>query len=146
MPASILLGCIIIAISLYLGLKTDDRKIKDEGDAVYAEREPPREPATQLSRSEVEARAREALEKTRPLMLEKCWEPAIKENPEPKTSEFIYDMTFDGKTGKAISRGVNEIREKSRADVGTCLRELPMDYVIEPPGHNVRIEIAFTLP
>ena len=166
-PGAILLGCIIIAAALFLGLKsenTDRSPDEDVSDinssernvgksgagAPVAEQAPgsaPDEPEPEvLPQAKVDSLAKEALEKTRQLMLERCWEPAIKENPEPKTSEFIYDMTFDGRTGKAISRGVNEIREKSRTDVGVCLRELPMDYVIEPPGKNTRVEFSFTLP
>lgn len=163
-PGAILLGCIFIAVALYLGLtsgaSTEPRRAdaeenlgedtratgpRSEGTPGVAASPPQPEP-TRMQQSEVEALARQALEKTRALMLSKCWEPAVKENPEPSVAEYFYDMTFDGRTGKALGRGISEPREKSRGDVGQCLRELPMDYTIEPPGYNARVGITITLP
>lgn len=152
-PLAILLGSSIIAVGLYLGLRSGEQQPADNtttGDVNNGEQrvDAPAAPAPKprMPRAEVQAQAIAAVEQTRPLMLEKCWEPLIKKNPEPKFTEFFFDLTFDGKTGKAIGRAINEERGKSREDVGVCLRGLPMDYVIEPPGKNTRVEFSFTLP
>jgi len=151
-PGAILLGCIVIAVAVYLGLSgrgaEPEVEIRSSGQpAAEATPEPPREVAPKASQFEVDAAARAALEKTRPLMLEKCWGPAVKENPEPGTSEYRFDVSFDEKTGKVNARGVSEVRGKpSRPDVARCLRELPMEYEIAPPGYNARVELRFTLP
>ena len=166
-PGSILVGSALVAISLYLGLSHTVAERRDGGDAAAAATagDPvpraapgdrsvagpsrPGEPQIgfQVGRAEIEAQAKQALEKARPLMLERCWKPAIAASPEPGTSEYLYDVTFDGTTGKAIGRGISEQRDKpSRPDVAQCLRGLPMDYEIAPPGVNTRVEIRLTLP
>jgi hypothetical protein len=97
-------------------------------------------------RAKVEASAAKAFEAERAKFKETCWDPVVKEKPEPKTSKFVFNVTFDGATGKELSRGVNELRKESRSDVAQCLRTLPMGVVIEPVGVNVNIDVPITLP
>jgi hypothetical protein len=181
-PGAIVLGSIIIALGLYLGLNKDDRS--DRGDpprgrgAEVAPGDPGRTPSGQQAstaggaqpaaqpmggggpmggglsmpavspeaRAKVEASAAKAFEAQRETFKKTCWDPVVKEKPEPKTSKFVLNMTFDGATGKEISRGVNELRKESRSDVAQCLRTLPMGLVIEPVGVNVNIDLPITLP
>jgi hypothetical protein len=97
-------------------------------------------------RAKVEAQATKALEEQRPTFLKTCWEPAVKANPTPAKSKYTFNMTFDGATGKELSRGISETRGESRGDVGQCLRGLPIGLTIEPPGTNVNIDISINLP
>ena len=97
-------------------------------------------------RAKVEASAAKAFEAERAKFKETCWDPAVKAAPEPATSKFVFNVTFDGRTGREISRGVNELRQESRSDVAQCLRGLPMGVVIEPVGVNVNVDVPITLP
>lgn len=98
-------------------------------------------------RAKVEASAAKAFEAERVKFKETCWDPVVKAAPEGgKTSKFVFNITFDGATGKEISRGVNEIRNESRSDVAQCLRTLPMGVTIEPVGVNVNIDVPIVLP
>jgi hypothetical protein len=97
-------------------------------------------------KTKVEERATKALEAERATFVKTCWEPAIKAKPTPATSKYIFNMTFDGATGKEIGRGISELRGESRPDVGQCLRGLAMGLVIQPPGANVNVDVTITLP
>ncbi|HZF56129.1 MAG TPA: hypothetical protein VE093_46260 [Polyangiaceae bacterium] len=97
-------------------------------------------------RATVEASAVKAFEAERANFRKTCWDPAVKQAPEPPTSKFVFNVTFDGATGKEISRGINELRNESRSDVAQCLRTLPIGVVIEPVGVNVNVDVPITLP
>jgi hypothetical protein len=97
-------------------------------------------------RARVQASAAKAFEVERENFRKACWEPALKENPEPATSKFVFNVTFDGATGKEISRGVNELRGESRSDVAQCLRRQPIGVGIEPEGVNVNIDVPISFP
>ncbi len=89
-------------------------------------------------------KALEALKKE--VLVDRCWKPAIKANPNPPTSKHTIDVTF-GPDGKQIARGVNDIREQSRNDVSQCLSNTPDALVLAPaPGQNVRAELTLTFP
>ncbi len=103
-------------------------------------------PVSTELRAKVEASAAKAFEAERANFRKTCWDPAAKQAPEPSTSKFVFNVTFDGATGKEISRGVNELRNESRSDVAQCLRTLPIGVVIEPVGVNVNVDVPITLP
>ena len=103
-------------------------------------------PVTSELRAKVEASAVKAFEAERANFRKTCWEPAIKEKPEPASSKFVFNVTFDGATGKEISRGVNELRGESRSDVAQCLRMLPIGVGIEPAGANVNVDVPILFP
>lgn len=184
-PGAILLGSMIIAFGLYLGLRRDDRDATDRDGpsrgrgAQAAPADPGRtsppsgqqapvaaQPAGQAVggpvggglgmpaispevRAKVEASAAKAFEVERAKFKATCWDPVVKDGPERvpgATSKYVFNVTFDGTTGKEISRGVNEIRNESRSDVAQCLRTLPLGVVIEPVGANVNIDVPITLP
>lgn len=96
--------------------------------------------------SKVVAQAAKAIEAMKPTFLKTCWEPAVKQAPEPAKAKYNFNMTFDGKTGKELSRGISELREMSRGDVGQCLRRLPLSLSVDPPGMNVNIDLPLDLP
>lgn len=95
----------------------------------------------------VEKAATEALaaEKKNKLV-PKCWEPAIKANPQPPAAKFTLDMTFDGQ-GNQITLGISEQRSAARADVAKCLREENLSLRIQrPPGNPVRVVLPLDFP
>jgi hypothetical protein len=76
----------------------------------------------------------------------RCWEPALKQKPEPARARFTLDMTFDGQ-GKEIARGISEDRSAPRVDVANCLRQIPMALqVTPPPGISVRVNLPLEFP
>lgn len=97
-------------------------------------------------RAKVEADAVKAYETERANFKKECWDPAIKQTPEPAKAKYVINVTFDGVTGKEISRGVNELRGESRGDVGQCLRMLPMGVSIPPPGVNINVDVPISFP
>jgi len=158
-PIAILAGSALIAVAVYLGLSgrgdgrettTPEASAPAPGNAEPARsRRPPddRPVVRKASQAEIEDLTREAFERARPLMLERCWNPTVTANPEPATSKYSVDVTFDGTTGRAIALGISELRgEPSRPDVAQCLRELPMDQAIDPPGENARVQLTLAFP
>jgi hypothetical protein len=89
--------------------------------------------------------ATRALEKAKKKLEAACWKPAIAENPEPKRARFIFNLSFDAR-GQEIARGVTELRDESRADVGQCLRAQPIGLEIPPPGAIIAVSIALEFP
>src|SRR5262245_57956982 len=52
------------------------------------------------------AAAQAALDKLKPTLVQKCWTPATERAPEPRTSKYVFMVSFDG-AGKEIGRGVS---------------------------------------
>lgn len=89
--------------------------------------------------------AARALEKAKKKLSDACWKPALAETPEPKTARYLFNLSFDAR-GKEIARGVTELRDESRADVGQCLRAQPIGLEIPPPGAIIAVSIALEFP
>lgn len=143
-----LVAAVIIAAGVYLGLR--DRGGPDRGDPPPAPPAPPRPspaapPPRPPAHAAAGANAARALEGVKPDLIQKCWNPALARAPEPATARYLFDLTFDA-AGKEIARGISEPRGESRADVGVCLRALPIGLAIPPPGENVRVEAVLVLP
>lgn len=102
-------------------------------------------PSAEL-KAKVSDQAQKALEKERDTFVKQCWEPLTKSASEPSKAKFLFNMTFDGTTGREIGRGISETREYPRSDVAQCLRALPMGIAIEPPQMNVNVELFFSFP
>ena len=96
--------------------------------------------------AKVLAQATKAVEAMKPTFLKTCWEPAVKLAPEPAKAKYVFNMTFDGRTGKELSRGISESREMVRSDVGQCLRGLPLSLSVDPPGMSVNVDVPLVLP
>ncbi|AGP37099.1 hypothetical protein [Sorangium cellulosum] len=170
-PAAIVLGSVVIATGLYLGLQ---RPAPSSGPppapppagaeaAAASVKEPPApadaQPASQpypapaaappaLRRElykRVEADAVKALEARRPQFLKQCWEPSVRKNPAPPRAKYLFSMTFD-ESGKEIARGISEVRGMERPDAAQCLRMIPLGIGVPPPGTRVAVEIEMVLP
>lgn len=96
-------------------------------------------------RQRVAADAQAALTAARARLRETCWTPALAKEPLPATSRYVFDLTFDA-AGTEIARGISEVREASRSDVAQCLRSLPMDLHVAPPGANVGVQVTVAFP
>jgi hypothetical protein len=175
-PGAILLGSMIIGAGLYFGLRSKDAapvlappppSPPGPGGAAAPLTAPPAlappgpvaapmmggpmgglgmPAAPPELHAKVVAQATKALEKQRPTFLKTCWEPSLKASPEPSKAKYIFNVTFDGATGKELSRGISEQRDMSRPDVGQCLRALPLSLEVEPPGMNVNVDVPLILP
>jgi hypothetical protein len=74
-----------------------------------------------------------------------CWDPAIARAADPATANYVYDLTFDA-AGNEISRGINETRGESRADVGVCLSQHFASLRVHPPGQQVHVLVTVAFP
>lgn len=162
-----LIGSLIVAVGAYLGLR--DRANPDVSHSAGssgapttapidsaraaapptrtdgASTPPPAPSATPELLKASALSASKALEKHKKHLVEKCWNPSAKANPEPKSITYTFDFTFDA-DGKQIARGLSEPRGASRPGVGQCLQsELP-SLTIDPPGVSVAFKVEMTLP
>lgn len=164
-PAAILLGSLIIAAGLYLGLQrpapsTAPPPASVETAAASVVRAPPAPadapapsqphparaaatPAELYKRVQVDA-AR-ALEARRSLFVKQCWEPSLRKSATPPRAKYLFNMTFD-ESGKEIARGISEVRGMERPDAAQCLRMIPLGIGVPPPGTRVAVEIELILP
>ncbi len=199
LPGSILLGSVIVACGLYLGLReratvpaaqpepsapsspaappptpmnaspepsVDRHRV--EGVAKEANRSRKRGPSSApgpasigaaslpvhveapsppvVSQRVVEVWAKAVLEiQKQTVFLPRCWTPALMRDPNPATSRYDIDMSFNAE-GVEVMRGVVETRGESRADVGVCLRTMPIGLRLPPPGANFRVIIPIEFP
>ncbi|XXX82166.1 hypothetical protein WMF30_25735 [Sorangium sp. So ce134] len=166
-PAAILLGSVVIATGLYLGLQ---RPAPSSGppsagaEAAAASAQAPPAPADAQAPAQpypapaaappalprelykrVEADAARALEARRSLFVKQCWEPSLKKSPTPARARYLFNMTFD-ESGREIARGISEVRGMERPDAAQCLRMIPLGIGVPPPGTRVAVEIEVTLP
>lgn len=157
-PASILLGSIILAIGLYLGLSQRpivlDRELPSQPSSELATLGPAVEPTAptpttpspkvyEIAGKQIELAINRA--KT-DLFVPKCWKPIVEAQPEPATSHYTINLTFNA-DGVEIARGISEIRDTdSRPDVANCLRMLPIGLTIPPPHTPVAMTLALDFP
>lgn len=108
---------------------------------------PPPEPASSGSGANAQKAAEAALASLKKnVLIDRCWKPAIKANPEPAKSKHTLDITF-GADGKQIARGFSDIRGESREDVSRCLSGVADTLQIVPaPGQTVRAELSLEFP
>jgi hypothetical protein len=167
-PAAILLGSVVIAAGLYLGLQRQPPPPALPSASVEASTAPagalpaaaaasaPSQPALHTAPAgaspltselykRVERDAVEALEARRSLFVKQCWEPSFRKSPSPARARYIFNMTFD-ESGKEIARGISEVRGMDRPDAAHCLRMMPLGLGVPPPGTRVSVEVEMTLP
>ena len=85
------------------------------------------------------------LERRRPALVRACWEPAAARNPEPRSSEQIWNGTI-GPEGTPIVFSVMEMRGLSRPDVTACLQDQLASLRLPPRPDSVFVELRFSLP
>jgi hypothetical protein len=155
-PAAILLGSVIIAAGLHLGLQRAapppvapatavDRTPPASGSPARAALANAGPAARSELRRRVEADAARGLEARRADFVKRCWEPSLEKDPNPPAAKYIFNMSFD-ESGKEIARGISEVRGMERPDAARCLRTLPLGVDVPAPGARVGIEVEITLP
>lgn len=175
LPASILVGAAIIALGLFFGLRSGptpspgldaapsnaivagpNQPATPPNDPPGATTASPLQTATPepivtskvaMKQADFERAAKAALAaEKKATFIPKCWTPLLAKQPEPATSKFLLNMTFDAK-GVETGRGISEERGASRPDVANCLRLLPLGLKLTPPpGESVQVEIPLELP
>lgn len=154
-PAAILIGSVIIAAGLYLGMQRAAPPPLAPATAVEVTPAPATSPRAVVPptrpvaltdlRRRVEADAAKALEARRADFVQRCWEPSRRKNPAPPAAKYIFDMSFD-ESGKEIARGISEVRGMDRPDAAQCLRMLPLGINVPAPGAHVGVEVEMILP
>lgn len=173
LPASIVVGCALIGLGMYLGLReraaptplppasqpsghaaghgATSQSLSPQGPSPQApspQQASPQSPtpAATADQAAAEKAALAALASVKKdTLTPRCWEPALKKAPEPAKAKFKLDVSFDAQ-GKQIMSGLHELREAPRLDVAACLRENPITLSIPAPGAVVRLELPLDFP
>lgn len=140
MPVAIVLSSVIVATGIYFGLR----------HRTPPPPPPPQQPApapvpVQVDRARVDQHARAALAYQRPLLLARCYRPAIAALPSPIPAEFVLDLTFDADGGQ-LMRGINEVPGTSTPELTRCVGEQLAPLRIPAPGASVQLEIPLRFP
>lgn len=136
--AAILIGSVIIASGLYLGLRQ-----QPSTQAAQPVVLPPPPPVPQ---AELEARAKDAalvaIAQKRPEWVARCWQGDAGLPP----LNLVFALGFDG-SGKEVARGISDDRNAPPNEVAQCLRGMGVnDLIIPPPGRPVSIVVDVTFP
>ena len=154
LPAAIVVGCAIIGVSLYFGLREGLRPAP-AAPPVASAPAPAAPPAPEakhtLQRPQGEPpadrayrQAQAALDVLRPGLVKACWTPPAE--GEPTAILLTYDVTF-GADGAILALGVSEQREAYRSSVAECVRRQPRpELPIDPPGEGVRVILGLPMP
>ncbi len=152
---AILLGSVIIALGLYLGLHRTPAPppppaapvVVDAPGAPAAAPEPerPAPAAAPADRSQVQRQVEATLAQHKKMLIDRCLAPSLAKKPEPRTVKYSLNYTFDT-SGKQIARGMTDNRENGRPDVTQCVLEnLPM-IEVSPPGQSTPLDVTLELP
>lgn len=152
-PLTVLLSALLISAAVYLRPHSEvehGRSLAGEPRAAGPAQQPPTiasPPAIPQASPgpDIVADLTRAWEKKRPSAVQECWLPLLAVQPEPATTRVDVTAGFSP-DGKQIGWAVGETRGVSRADVAQCLRELPLDLVIPPPGRHAQATIAIEFP
>jgi hypothetical protein len=97
------------------------------------------------STAAVDAEIKKAMAELGRVAVERCYTPHKSEPGMPKKIHLIYSGAFDA-NGHELGRGLSETREGAYPPFSKCVRELPMDLRIAPPGRVVTVEVPLDLP
>jgi hypothetical protein len=136
-PVAIVVAGALVGIGMFFGLRANGAHSPSETPAVPAVPVPAQDVLLQ--------QAKDALDAQRAMLTEKCWVPAIKDQPDPHEIGYVFDFTFDAQ-GRQIMRGTIENRATARPAVTSCVADALLPIVIPAPGASVRIEVPFRLP
>jgi hypothetical protein len=153
-PMAIVIGSVVIAFGLYMGLRSS----KNEGQpalptvtpsAKEAPAAPPpvptAKPASPVDKVRVIREATAALDQHKKSLTEKCLAPSLAKKPDPPNVKYLFNLTFDA-AGKIIARGVTEDRATSRPEVLGCVSENFPTVGVTPPGQTVLVDVPLELP
>jgi hypothetical protein len=151
---AILLGSVIIAVGLFLGLRGKNEMPPLPSPATQPAAAPqapavvapavvtPAAPV--VDRAAVIKEVEAQLNKEKKTLTDTCLAPSLLKKAEPKNVKYTFNFTFDG-TGRQLARGVMEERATSRPDVTECVNRLLPEVRVTAPGQNVYVEIPLEL-
>ena len=145
---SIVFGFSIVALAVYLGLTQGRAPVQplpaspERPSTASVAVAPPAPPHRDI----VEKDVRAALDaQKRDVLIPTCWLPLPAKERE-QGSVYTLSLSF-GPDGQELGRGISELRGRvSRADVAECLRRLPMNLHIPPPGAAIQVEVPLQFP
>ncbi|MBL8718791.1 MAG: hypothetical protein JNL79_22605 [Myxococcales bacterium] len=154
-PAAIVVGSLIIAFGLYKGLAA---RAPAPGPAVFVPTPPaptgstPPGPVTpQLlaldRQAAVDERTRNALEKERTTLLDRCWKPFVTDGG-ARQSLYKFEVWFDA-AGKETRRDIFPVpNAEARPDTLKCLRawETKLSIVVPTPASEVKAVVELPFP
>jgi hypothetical protein len=75
-----------------------------------------------------------------------CFDPIIAKGPAPARSTHSISISIDA-SGTEILRAINDVRDGTRFDVATCLREQPFVPIhVAPPGEPYSTTLTLQFP
>lgn len=146
---AILMGSVVIACGLYLGLRSSRNA---EQPALPATNLPPAsplpvptaKPVPSVDKQRVIREATAMLDQHKKSLAEKCLAPSLAKKPDPPNVKYLFNLTFDA-AGKIVARGVVEDRATSRPEVLTCVSDNFPAFGVTPPGQTVRVDVPLEL-
>lgn len=151
---AILLGSVIIALGLYLGLHRAPAPpppsmpvVVDAPRAPGAAPEPerPAPAAAPADRSQVQRQVEATLAQHKKVLVDRCLAPSLAKKPEPRSVKYSLNYTFDA-SGKQIARGMIDNRTNGRPDVTQCVLENLPTIEVSPTGQGTPLDVTLELP
>jgi hypothetical protein len=139
-PAAILVGSVVIAAALYLGLRS------------FAP--VPVAPATSSSQSALPPIVSSVPVTWTPAALRRVVQAELERHRQPLTAACLPDggvvrLTFNftiAADGHQLSRGVSEERDAGSPEVTACVLERLSPLKVRPLGQKMKIDVRFVLP
>lgn len=148
-PTAIMIGSLIVAVGVYLGLRSSQPPTPHEPAPAPIASAPvpvPAAPVVPVVPREVVARqATEALAYHRGLLMERCYRPLTRGAATSPTAKYIFDVSFDA-AGSQVIRGIRELRGNEVPELTRCVNELLPALAVPPPGAPVMVEIPLEFP
>ncbi|MEZ4428027.1 MAG: hypothetical protein R3A51_10125 [Nannocystaceae bacterium] len=153
-PASIVVGSVIIAGALYMALRPPSSAAPAPAivEAPTSVAPPPvvapvvaapRVATVVDPQARATAAVRDALASQRAQLRDACWTaPAA---GEPLEIPLVMSVGFDSE-GRSVSVGISEDRAAARPEVANCLRAHLFAFSIPAPGVPVHVEAPFVAP
>ena len=149
-PTAILLGSGLIAVSIFVGLRSQAPALPAAPTAeppVSAPVVPPAPVITQqvASRERVAQQASEALAYQRSALRDRCYRPAALVAGVGLRAGWTLNVTFDAQ-GKQLARGMEEQRGTSTPALSECIGDQMQPLMVPPPGATIMVEIPLSFP
>lgn len=149
-PTAILLGSGLIAVSIFLGLRSlapVPPVITSEPPVVVAVPKPtPVVAAPPVSSTElVKQQASEALAYQRTRLRDVCYRPAVLAVKAELPAAWTLNVTFDAQ-GNQLVRGVEEHHGTSTPALTQCIGDTMQALSVPAPGRTIMVEIELRFP
>ena len=148
-PTAILLGSGLIAVSIFLGLRSmapAPPVVASERPVAVSMPEPTPVVAPPVaSPGLVKQQASEALAYQRLRLRDVCYRPAVQLAGAGLPAAWTLNVTFDAQ-GNQLVRGVEEHRGTSTPELTRCIGDAMQPLTVPPPGATIIVEIELRFP